>query len=293
MPPFATLPADQLDALVQFLVESSQGGRTVGDGARARSTRPRRRGRRGQARDTSSRRRLDPRGVDDLPLLGHRARDRARLPLVGGLGAALQVAGDHGRRDADGGADRLPRRDRRVRLLGPVRDRLADRAGGPLDARRAQLARLLPPEHRPQGDRDPVPRHDDLLLRRRRPDGDDVPRRARAARHAVRGQPDLQRPGLGARGADDLPVRHPGVRRARELRDPADDRRAGHGVPAPERALVLAAADRRLHDAAQLPRPGRRVRDRLDGLRAVIQRPAARDRCSSTWASSGPVRRRS
>ena len=30
-----------------------------------------------------------------------------------------------------------------------------------------------------------------------------------------------------------------------ELRDPADDRRAGHGVPAPERAVVLAAADRR------------------------------------------------
>ena len=30
-----------------------------------------------------------------------------------------------------------------------------------------------------------------------------------------------------------------------ELRDPADDRRAGHGVPAPERALLLAAAGRR------------------------------------------------
>ena len=27
--------------------------------------------------------------------------------------------------------------------------------------------------------------------------------------------------------------------------DAADDRRAGHGLPAPERALVLAAADRR------------------------------------------------
>ena len=37
----------------------------------------------------------------------------------------------------------------------------------------------------------------------------------------------------------------PVVRRARQLRDPADDRRRRHGVPAPERALVLAAADRR------------------------------------------------
>ena len=30
----------------------------------------------------------------------------------------------------------------------------------------------------------------------------------------------------------------------RELRDAADDRRAGHGVPAPERALLLDAAGR-------------------------------------------------
>ena len=30
-----------------------------------------------------------------------------------------------------------------------------------------------------------------------------------------------------------------------QLRDPADDRRARHGLPAPERAVVLAAADRR------------------------------------------------
>ena len=43
-----------------------------------------------------------------------------------------------------------------------------------------------------------------------------------------------------------------------ELRDPADARRAGHGVPAPERALVLAAADRRRHARRQLARAGRR-----------------------------------
>ena len=58
----------------------------------------------------------------------------------------------------------------------------------------------------------------------------------------------------------------------------ADDRRARHGVPAAERALVLAAADRRDHDALELPRPGRRVRGRLDELRAALRRPAARER---------------
>ena len=49
---------------------------------------------------------------------------------------------------------------------------------------------------------------------------------------------DVQRPVLGARGADDLPVRHPGLRRPRELRDAADARRRGHGLPAAERALA-------------------------------------------------------
>ena len=87
------------------------------------------------------------------------------------------------------------------------------------------------------------------------PAGDAVPRHG-----------DLQRPLLGARLADDLPVRDPGLRGPRELRHPADDRRAGHGVPAPERPLVLAAADRRDDDADELPGRGRPVRGRLDGL---------------------------
>ena len=78
-----------------------------------------------------------------------------------------------------------------------------------------------------------------------------------------------------------------------ELRDPADDRRAGHGVPAPERALVLAAADRRRHDVCSRSRPRRGVRDRVDELRAVGHRTSRWGRSSSTWASSGRVRRRS
>ena len=54
----------------------------------------------------------------------------------------------------------------------------------------------------------------------------------------------LQRALLGARGADDLPVRDPRVRGPRQLRHPDHDRRPGHGVPASERALLLDAARR-------------------------------------------------
>ena len=61
----------------------------------------------------------------------------------------------------------------------------------------------------------------------------------------VRRLEHVQRPLQRPRVAADLPVHHPGVRRAGELRAAADDRRAGHGVPAAERAVVLAAADRR------------------------------------------------
>ena len=48
----------------------------------------------------------------------------------------------------------------------------------------------------------------------RRPDGDALPRRARAAGDAVHGHADLQRPRLRARGADDLRLHHPCLRRA-------------------------------------------------------------------------------
>ena len=53
--------------------------------------------------------------------------------------------------------------------------------------------------------------------------------------------------------------------------------------------LPIAGVD----DAAQLHRPGRRVRDRLDELRAARHATSRWARCSSTWASSGRVRRRS
>ena len=80
-------------------------------------------------------------------------------------------------------ADRLPRRHRRLRLLDELRARQADaRARRPLRPRREELEGLLPGQHRPQGDRRPVPRHDDLLLHHRR---DARAARPRAARDAA------------------------------------------------------------------------------------------------------------
>ena len=125
------------------------------------------------------------------------------------------------------------------------------------------------------------------------PDGDDLPRRAGEAGRAVPRSAGVQRPRLGPRLADDLPVRDPGLRGPRELRHPADDRRARHGVPAPERALLLAAADRRDHDALEPRRARRRLRRGLDRLRAALGRGHRQAMCGSTWASSGRGRRRS
>ena len=57
------------------------------------------------------------------------------------------------------------------------------------------------------------------------------PRLLQPARHHARADHDLRR-------------HHAGVRRLRELADPDDDRRARHGVRAPEQLVVLAAAVR-------------------------------------------------
>ena len=126
-----------------------------------------------------------------------------------------------------------------------------------------------------------------------RADGDDLPRRAREPGHAVRRHADLQRAHVRARGADDLPLHHPRVRRARELRRAADARRAGHGLPAPERALVLAAADRRDHVPGRAS--SRRAAPSAPAGRATRRSPskAPTATSSSRWASSGRARPRS
>ena len=148
-------------------------------------------------------------------------------------------------------------------------------------------------EHRPQGDRHPVRRHLVLLPLRGRAAGDAHARRARRAGPPVRRRQHLQRPLQRPRLAADLPVRHPGLRGAGELRAAADDRRAGHGLPAPERAVVLAAAGRRHDDAAVLPGARRVVRQRLDGLRAAEHLGADRAGVLHHRACSSRARRRS
>ncbi len=143
------------------------------------------------------------------------------------------------------------------------------RLRGPLDARRPQLARLLQGQHRPQGHRGPVPRHRLLLLRDRRDLRRAGARRAGRAGPVDRRRRDLQRPLQRARHADDLPLRHPGVRRPGELRAADHDRRQGHGVPASERPVDLDADPGRADDGRE-PRL-RGVLDRLDGLHAARQ----------------------
>ena len=63
------------------------------------------------------------------------------LRCVRRLGSDLGVARHHRRRVPDGAADRLPRRHRRVRLLGLLRARRADAPRGPLRSRRARAGR--------------------------------------------------------------------------------------------------------------------------------------------------------
>ena len=60
----------------------------------------------------------------------------------------------------------------------------------------------------------------------------------------------------------------------RELRRAAPDRRAGHGVPADQRPVVLDAAAGRLLLLLGLP-DRRRGRSRLDELRAAVRGPAS------------------
>ena len=75
------------------------------------------------------------------------------------------------------------------RLLAVLGEPAADASRGPLRPRRPQLARLLPRQHRPQGDRDPVRRHLVLLPARRRHARDADPRPAGQARACSSSRP--------------------------------------------------------------------------------------------------------
>src|ERR1044072_6326501 len=112
------------------------------------------------------------------------------------------------------------------------------------------------------------------------------PRRAHGARHARTAraggrEPDraraLQRARHDPRDDDGLPRRRPDPRRVRELPRAAHDRRRGHGVPAPERRLLLVLRAGRRRPHAQLLRGRGRSGHRLDGLCAALH-PGARQR---------------
>ena len=109
---------------------------------------------------------------------------------------------------------------------------------------------------------------------------------ARRPRPAARGRGVLQ-PGVhDARLVHAVPVRDPDPGGLRQLRRAAPDRRAGHGVPADQRPLLLAAAARRRADGVGLPRLGRRGGVGLDGVPAALGRrsTAAPARTCGSWA---------
>ena len=196
-------------------------------------------------------------------------------------------------RAADPRPARLPRRLRLLRLLAALGRRPADDPRRPLPARRQELEGLLPLQHRSQGDRHPVHLHHLLLLLRGRPDGDADPGRAGPAGHPDRRRGDLQQPLLHPRGADDLRLRDPGLRRHRQLRPAADDRRPGHGLPAPQRAQLLdAAAGRHCSSSAASWPPAAPSTPAGPATRRSPPGPRWGSR-SSTSASSSPAPPRS
>ena len=126
-------------------------------------------------------------------------------------------------------------------------------------------------DDRPQAHRDHVHGPDLRLLHAGRGRGaDDAPAAGAGGQHAADAA-DLQRAVHDARLDDGLPVHRPVLGGPRELLRAAHDRRARHGVPEAERAVVLAAGRRRprlLRLAVLLP-----ARVRVDVLRAAERVP--------------------
>ena len=170
------------------------------------------------------------------------------------------------------------------------RDHTEDHHQDPADRRprgRARAHRLdvVGDHDRPQADRDHVPGPDLRLLPAGRGRGAADAPAARPGRTTPAGPADVQRAVHDARDDDGLPVRRPDHGRLRQLLPAADDRRAGHGVPEAQRAVVLAAGrgrDRLLRLALLQP-----ARVRLDLLPAArLDRVPARAAASTRGSSS-------
>ena len=124
-------------------------------------------------------------------------------------------------------------------------------------------------DDQPQGHRHAVPVvlvHD---VHRRRLHGAHDPRRAVPAGAAGRQSRVLQLADHAARPDHGVRRDHARRGRLRQLADPADDRRARHGVRADEQLELLAAAARGDPAGRLVVRPGRRRRGRLDALSAA------------------------
>src|SRR6267143_1189039 len=150
-----------------------------------------------------------------------------------------------------------------------------DRCSGQTAAARGPAARMGD-DGRSQATRSPLRRVRASVPRHRRNRGDHpaapVGAAAQRLRLAAGVQPDVHH----ARHDDDLLRRHADRVRLRELSGPAHDRRAGHGVPAPERLQLLADRVQRAVPLLQLRRRLWPVR-RWDGSGRRLVRLRASD----------------
>ena len=128
----------------------------------------------------------------------------------------------------------------------------------------------LADDDRPQADRDPLHRHEPRLLRHRGAARTADPAPARRPGSGLHHRRQVQRALHRARHGDGLPRRGADPRRLRQLPRAADDRRARHGVPEAERALVLVLPRGRARALRELLREGRRLERRLDCLPAAV-----------------------
>ncbi len=241
-----------------------------------------------------------PRAVRDPVRPRPRAHDRHRQGRAAGavrsVAGAPEAADRRSERRSGEGAraklkaqtrrrsrSRTPRTSRRpATTWPPTQPRSPDNR----PPRRARGERLDELDHddRSQADRDHVHGpHVRVLLPRRHRGADDPPAAGGAEQHAGHAR-NLQPAVHDARDDDGLPVRRADDGGPGELLPAADDRRARHGLPAPERALLLAAAGRRhrLLRLGLLAPAGSGLGElRAAGERRLLARAAARTRGST------------